>query len=122
MPHPEVPRRGFLHRVSGAGLATAVASPLPSAAISSQLRTEHLPTVQTGDKADHPADRRGNPIGGYSYGSPKLTRHMLSYLIVERTTEFLLNCEQQGITTFQSNLSPTVSGALHTTCRRATPL
>ena len=54
----------------------------------------------------------GNPIGGFSYAPPKLARHMLSYFTVERTTEFLLHCETQGITTFQCNYSPVARGAL----------
>jgi hypothetical protein len=112
MSYRDVPRRSFLHRVAGAGLATAGASVLPTSAIANQSAAEPLPTVQLGNKRISRLIVGGNPIGGISYGTPKLTKHMLSYFTVERTTEFLLHCERQGITTFQSNLSPTVRQGL----------
>ncbi len=54
----------------------------------------------------------GNPIGGWSYGTPKLTQHMLSYFTTERITEFILRCEREGINAWQSHYSEKVRDAL----------
>ena len=37
---------------------------------------------------------------------------MVKYFTVERTTEFLLHLEEEGIDTFQSSWAPTVRDAL----------
>ncbi len=95
------PRRGFLQGVAGAGALAAG----PAAA-------EPLPSVSLGPKRVSRLIAGSNPINGYSYGPSKVTRHMLDYFTVERTTEFLLHCERQGITTFQGNFSPTIRSAL----------
>lgn len=97
-------RRAFLQGVTGAGLAAAV----PAQA----AQAEPLPLIRLGDKQVTRLIAGGNPIGGYSYGTPKLTQHMLSYFTVERTAEFILHCERQGINTFQSSYKPLVGQAL----------
>jgi len=42
-----------------------------------------------------------NPIGGYSYLGPHMDRHMKEYFTAERTAEFLLDCEREGISAHQ---------------------
>jgi len=42
-----------------------------------------------------------NPILGYSYLGPHTDRHLKEYFTVERTVEFLENCERSGITAHQ---------------------
>ncbi len=106
-------RRLFLNRMVGVGLATAGGSMLLGSAKSATAAPEDaLPTVQLGKKRVTRLIVGGNPIGGFSYGTAKLTKHMLSYFTVERTTDFLLHCEKQGITTFQCNYSQVVRDAL----------
>ena len=95
------PRRSFLQGLASSGVLAAGLAP-----------AEPLPSVSLGQKRVSRLIAGSNPISGYSYGPSKLTRHMLSYFTVERTTEFLLHCEQQGITTFQGFFSPTIRGAL----------
>lgn len=108
-----IERRRFLNRVAGAGVVAAGSWMRPSPAQSAIAVSEDaLPTVQLGKKRVTRLIVGGNPIGGFSYGTAKLTKHMLSYFTVERTTEFLLHCEKQGITTFQCNYSKVVRDAL----------
>ncbi len=94
-------RRRFLKQTTGAGLLAAA-----------QARAEALPEITIGNKRVSRLIAGSNPIAGYSYGTAKLTAHMQSYFTVERTTEFLLHCEGQGITTFQGHLSPKIRAAL----------
>ncbi len=109
----DVGRRRFLHRAAGAGLAAAGALGWSSAVISEERSSgEPLPTIPLGKKQVTRLIVGGNPIGGFAYAPPKLTRHMLDYFTAERTTEFLLHCEAQGITTFQCNYSQVVRDAL----------
>jgi hypothetical protein len=54
----------------------------------------------------------GNPIGGWVYSTPNLSRFMQEYFSVEGTAEFLIHCEQEGITTWQSHYSEKVRDAL----------
>ncbi|MCC6857648.1 MAG: twin-arginine translocation signal domain-containing protein [Bryobacterales bacterium] len=100
MPDIYFSRRGFLH-----GAAAAAAAPAPAA-------VEPLPSISIGPKRVSRLIVGSNPIGGYSYGPAKLTRHMLDYFTVERTAGFLLHCERQGINTFQGFSSPKIRSAL----------
>jgi hypothetical protein len=101
MAEPDLLRRGFLKQTAGAGLLAAA-----------QGRAQALPEIALGNKRVSRLIAGSNPILGYSYGTAKLTAHMQNYFTVERTTEFLLHCERQGITTFQGNFSPKVRSAL----------
>jgi hypothetical protein len=106
-------RREFLHRAAGAGLSAAGALVWPSAVISEEQSSgEPLPTITLGKRRVTRLIVGGNPIGGFAYAPPKLTQHMLGYFTVEHTTQLLLHCEIQGITTFQCNYSPVVRDAL----------
>ncbi len=101
-------RREFI----AAGLPAAAASSLRGAQRASGPRAAELPSVRIGDKTISRLVAGSNPISGYSYGTPKLDRHMLEYFTVERITEFILRCERQGITTWQSNYNPRVRDGL----------
>ena len=101
MPDSDLPRRRFMQQAAGAGLVAA-----------GTTRMEPLPSVVLGKKRVTRLIAGSNPIGGYSYGTAKLTQHMLSYFTVERTVEFLLHCEQQGMNTFQGPVLPTIRTAL----------
>jgi hypothetical protein len=107
-------RRILLQKVAGAGLTSAGLSVLK--AFPKQVpasKGEPLPTIRLGDKKVTRLIVGGNPIGGYAYATEKLRQHMLAYFTPERTAEFLVHCESQGITTFQSHDSPTVRTALN---------
>jgi hypothetical protein len=97
-------RRQFLSRLSaiaGAGLiapgiagaadAPAVAAPLPTIAIGPHRITRLV--------------AGWNPIGGYSYMGHHMDRHMKEYFTAERTAEFLLSCEREGINAHQFSSS-----------------
>jgi hypothetical protein len=101
MPKTDLLRRGFLKQTAGAGLIAGA-----------KARAEALPDIAIGNKRVSRLIAGSNPIAGYSYGTAKLTAHMQNYFTVERTTEFLLHCERQGITTFQGHLSPKIRSAL----------
>lgn len=101
MPETDLSRRGFLGQTAAAGLVAAAPA-----------QAEPLPEIKLGNKRVSRLIAGSNPLAGYSYGTAKLTAHMLDYFTVERTTEFLMHCERQGITTFQGHLSPKIRSAL----------
>lgn len=109
----EIQRRALLQKIAGAaltstGLSALKASPQQSATVPDGV----LPTIRLGDKQVSRLIVGGNPIGGFAYGTQKLRQHMLTYFTPELTAEFLLHCERQGITTFQSHDSATIRTAL----------
>ncbi len=97
-------RRAFL---KGVALAGAAASQTKAAAGSGAL-----PAVNIGDKRISRLVAGGNPMRGFSHSSLKLSRHMLDYFTPRQITEFLLHCEREGITAFQSSYSETVRDGL----------
>lgn len=102
------PRRGFLSRMLAAGLGGLGSSLLRGSTPAKKI----LPAIELGGKSVSRLIAGANPIGGWSYGTRKLTQHMLNYFTVERTTKFILHCEQEGITTWQSHYSTQVRDAL----------
>lgn len=114
-------RRGFLKRVAagGATIAGSWVFPRAGAAADGPPR-KTLPGVEIRDRVVSRLIAGANPIGGWSYGTRKLTQHMLDYFTVQRTTEFILHCEQQGVTTWQSHYSPKVRDALLAARERGT--
>jgi len=101
-----VGRREFLRRLSGTMTASIAAlahnsrgeETTPNAVPSLSLP---LPTMRLGD---HQITRLGvgsNPISGYSYLGPILDHHMKEYFTPTRITEFLWQCEQEGINVHQ---------------------
>lgn len=94
-------RRDFLRGAAGAGWAVkAGAAP------------KTLPTVELGQHRVSRLVAGGNPMRGFSHSSKKLSQHMLDYFTAPQITKFLLRCEEEGITTFQSSYSETVRDGL----------
>jgi len=94
-------RRDFLKGAAAAGWSTrAGASP------------KTLPGVELGRHRISRLIAGGNPMRGFSHSSKKLSQHMLDYFTAPQITKFLLHCEQEGITTFQSSYSATVRDGL----------
>ncbi len=71
-----------------------------------------LPSVALGKYRISRLIAGANPINGYSHCTQRLSELMTRYFTVERTTQFLLDCERQGINTWQSSYSPKAQQAL----------
>jgi len=118
-----VPRRTFLKQVVAGGLAVAGSSALRgSARAAGAAPGKALPTIQLGDKKVTRLIAGYNPIGGFSHTTKKLAEHMLDYFTVERTTQFLLHCEEEGITTWQADPHEKVRDALHAVWERGSKI
>jgi len=85
-------RRTFLAQMTSGAMLPAAAEPAASKA---------LPTIRLGDKQVTRLIAGGNPMAGFSHSTQRMTELMLRYFTVERTTEFLLHCEEEGINTWQ---------------------
>jgi len=64
----------------------------------------------------------GNPIGGFSHSTVNMSRHMLEYFTLERTIEFLEQCEREGINTWQFDHMEKPVKALRTVRERGSKL
>jgi len=98
-------RRSFLSAL-GTLFPYSEASPAP--APPSAPRSLSLPHISLGRFRISRLIAGGNPMRGFSHSSAKLSRHMLEYFTPERIAQFLLTCQHQGITAFQSSYSDTV--------------
>lgn len=103
-PSAKTRRRTFL---KGLALAGSAAGGAPAA-----RGSRALPAVTLGDRRISRLIAGGNPMRGFSHSSLKLSRHMLDYFTPRQITSFLLHCEGEGITTFQSSYSETVRDGL----------
>lgn len=92
-------RRAFLRRVSAAGIVAGFGG--YQAFAQQEAASETLPTIAIGPYRVTRLVAGWNPIGGYSYLGHHMDQHMREYFTVERTVEFLLNCERAGINTHQ---------------------
>jgi len=107
------PRRTFLKRVAGGGFALLGTSFFSGRRVSAGVSTTKLlPSIQLGDRKVSRLIAGGNPIGGYAYSTPNLSRFMQEYFTVKGTADFLIHCEEEGITTWQSHYSEKVRDAL----------
>src|ERR1041385_2762006 len=79
---------------------------------SSVKAADPLPSIALGSKRVSRLIAGANPINGYSHSTVRLSDLMVQYFTRERTTEFILHCEKQGITTWQTSYSPKVRDAL----------
>jgi hypothetical protein len=91
-------RREFLGHLSAAaaaavGLGAASAGPSPAAA--------PLPTIALGKHRVSRLVAGWNPIGGHSHTTLDMARAMREWFTAERTAQFLLDCEGNGITAWQ---------------------
>jgi hypothetical protein len=95
-------RRDFLARVAGLAAVTALDTKrIVAAGPESPPPAGPLPTIQLGKHRLSRLVAGSNPLLGYSYLGPHTDRHMKEYFTVERTVEFLWNCERAGITAHQ---------------------
>jgi len=95
-------RRQFLAQVAAAAAASGLAWADRSGAGEPPATSPGpLPTIALGRYRATRLIAGWNPIGGYSYLGPHMDRHMKEYFTVERTVEFLLACEREGINTHQ---------------------
>lgn len=94
-------RREFLHTLTASGLAAA-ASAAPT----------QLPTIPLGKFQVTRLIGGYNPIGGYSHSVPKLSVIMRNWFTVERTRDYLLALEKNGINTWQASIDPKAFQAL----------
>ena len=95
-------------RTDGAAAAEPPAAPLPTIA----LGPHRITRLVAG----------WNPIGGYSYLGPHTDRHMKEYFTPERTVEFLLDCERQGITAHQFSVAEKTAEVLRTVRERGSKM
>jgi len=106
-------RRTFLKRLAGGGIGLLGASHLRGGKVFAKpAANKKLPAIRLGDQEISRLVAGGNPVGGYSYSTPNLSRFMQEYFTAERTADFVLHCEEEGITTWQSHYSEKVRDAL----------
>jgi hypothetical protein len=91
-------RRSLL---AGAPLAAAAAAPAAA-----------LPSVPLGKTRVSRLIAGANPINGFAHSTERLSQLMVQYFTVERTAQFLLDCERHGITTWQTSWQPKIRQAL----------
>jgi len=94
-------RRRFLAHLAGLAAATAWGTARTAEAAETSPPAGPLPTIQLGRHRVSRLVAGSNPISGYSYLGPHTDRQMKEYFTVERTVEFLQNCERAGITAHQ---------------------
>ena len=94
---PRSNRRDFLR-----GAASVAAGAVAARAASAESASL-LPTVALGRSRVTRLIAGGNPLYGYSHFNEQYSRHMLEWFTDERVVQFLRDCEQAGINTFQTN-------------------
>ncbi len=110
-------RRQFLAHlplaVTGSALALSQAAAGSNApATSADPVGPPLPEIRLGKHRISRLVAGWNPIAGYSYMGPFMDRHMREYFTLERTIEFLQNCERHGITAWQLDHGDKAVGAV----------
>ena len=100
-------RREFLARICGgtAALAAGAMAGFPAALRpgDAPAPAAKLPTIRLGKFEVTRLVAGANPVGGWSHATPDLSADMIEYFTHERTVEFLLRCEQEGINTWQAD-------------------
>lgn len=94
-------RRRFLAQLAGLTAATGLGTKSVAEAAETSQPAGPLPTIQLGRHRVSRLMAGSNPILGYSYLGSHTDRQMKAYFTVERTAEFLQNCERAGITAHQ---------------------
>jgi hypothetical protein len=118
-------RREFLARACGAAAVAAASRIATSGASAQDSRAEApqaLPTVRLGPHKVTRLVAGGNPIGGFGHSVANMSRHMLEYFTLERTIEFLEQCEREGINTWQFDHMEKPIAALRTVRGRGSKL
>jgi len=105
-------RRRFLAQLSaaaGCGMAVARAG---AADPPEKAQPAPLPAIQLGPHRISRLVAGYNPIGGYSYLGRHMDQHMREYFTVDRTVEFLGQCEREGISAHQFSPSDKMTQVL----------
>jgi len=106
-------RREFLGRVSAAAAAAGLFAGGASGAAQPKPPAEGpLPAIQLGPHRISRLVAGWNPIGGHSHTTLNMSRHMREYFTEERTAEFLLKCQSEGITAWQYDYTDKAVAAL----------
>lgn len=105
-------RRAFL---GAAGVSALGAAPRTEPAAA-------LPTIALGGKRVTRLIAGANPVNGYAHSTQRMSDLMVRYFTLDRTIEFLLACERQGIDTWQSSYAPKVRDALRAVWERGSRL
>ena len=106
-------RREFLKRVSAAAAATGLIAGGASGAEKPKPPAQApLPAIQLGQHRISRLVAGWNPIGGHSHTTLNMARHMREYFTEERTAEFLLKCQSEGITAWQYDYTDKAVAAL----------
>jgi len=108
-----IPRRSLL-----AAMAAASAAP-GSVPAATEAR---LPVIRLGEFEVTRLIASYNPIGGYSHSVPKLSAIMRNWFTAERTRDFLLSCERNGINTWQASYDPKAFEALRAARERGSKM
>jgi len=102
-------RREFITKLSAAAALGLIGdaglnggSPVDQGTASRQHESV-MPTIALGSNRISRLICGSNPLLGYSYMGRHTDQHMKEYFTTERTVEFLLKCEQAGITTHQAS-------------------
>jgi hypothetical protein len=116
-------RRQFLAQVATAAAASGLAWPGRSAAGETPAAAAApMPTIALGKHRVTRLVAGWNPIGGYSYLGPHTDRHMKEYFTADRTVEFLLNCEREGIGAHQFSMGEKTAEILRTVRERGSKM
>jgi len=116
-------RRQFLAQLATAAAASGLAgADLSAAGDRPATPPAPLPTIALGSRRVTRLIAGWNPIGGYSYLGPHTDQHMKEYFTAERTVEFLLNCEREGINTHQFSLGEKTAEVLRTVRERGSKM
>src|SRR5437588_726237 len=108
--------------LSRRSLLAAAAVSTAAAASKTDSAAEPLATIALGSHYVSRLIAGANPINGYSHATTRLSELMTQYFTLERTTEFILHCEKQGITTWQTSYSPKVRDALRAARERGSKI
>lgn len=109
--HP-TSRRSFLQRCSAVAVAGMAVPAAASPADDATPEPEVLPMISLGDHRISRMVVGSNTVLGYSYMGPHADQHMREYFTIERTVQFLRDCEQTGINAFQFAVRDDILAAL----------
>jgi hypothetical protein len=93
-------RRRFLRQVSATAAVAGLAMGQTSKAQEKPVAAS-LPSIQLGPHRISRLIAGWNPVGGHSHATLDLSRSMREFFTLDRTVEFLQQCEREGITAWQ---------------------
>lgn len=102
-------------------LLAVAAAPLAAAKIATPGQNI-LPAVAIGNFQVTRLVAGYNPIGGHSHAVPKLSALMTNWFTPERTLDYAMSCERNGINTWQVSVDKKVFGALRAARERGSKI